>query len=231
MRAVTLAAAVVFLIASPAAAEICVEVDVRVAAPAPSIAVLRSMTSEADAIWRPYGVRFQWTGDADSVECPFIARSFDVQLSDAPRRHSVANALTLGSTWVTPPAARRSPIHLDYAATRRIIASLAAGQLDRILGRRETTASDLGRALGRVLAHEIGHGLLGARHERRGLMRATILASELIGHWRRGYTLSESEIARLRLTAHQLATDKFLAGELELDDDGAPERLACAGEP
>jgi hypothetical protein len=93
----------------------------------------------------------------------------------------------------------RSPIHLDYAATRRLIGSLTTEQLDHAIGRRETTASDMGRALGGVLAHEIGHGLLGAdSHQRRGLMRATLPATELVAHRRRGYTLSDLEIARLR---------------------------------
>ncbi len=186
-------------IASQAAAEVCVEADVRVAWPAPSTALLQSMTSEVDAIWKPYGVRIQWTGPVDVIPCPSIAWSFDVHLSDEPRRRSMARPLTLGSTWMRPPATRRSPIHLDYAATTSLIRSLTTDQLDHVIGRRETTASDVGRALGRVLAHEIGHGLLGvASHERRGLMRATIFSSELVGYHRRGYTLSDSEIARLR---------------------------------
>jgi hypothetical protein len=200
LRAAAFAALAVPSLSPRVAAEVCVEVDVRVAGPAPASLLLRSMTSEVDAIWKPYGVRIQWTGDVDAVRCPSIAWSFEVQLNDGFPPRSTARPLTLGSTWVRRrPESRRSPIHLDYAATKRLIGSLSAGQLDHAIGRRETTTSDMGRALGRVLAHEIGHGLLGAdSHQRRGLMRATIAATELVAYRRRGYTLSDPEIGRLR---------------------------------
>jgi hypothetical protein len=194
-----LAALGVLPIATPLAADVCVEADVRVTSPAPPAALLSSMTSEVDVIWKPHGVRIHWTGDVGRVQCPSIAWFFEVHVSDEPRRRSTARPLALGTTWVSPPTTRQSVIYVDYAATRRVLGSLSADWLNRILGRRELTAPDEGRALGRVLAHEIGHGLLGVtRHERRGLMRATFIANELVGHWRRGYTLSDSEVVRLR---------------------------------
>jgi hypothetical protein len=59
--------------------------------------------------------------------------------------------------------------------------------------------ADLGRALGRVLAHEIGHVVLGAHvHQARGLMRAVFLANDLIAHEHQSYYLSSAELARLR---------------------------------
>ena len=200
LRVATFAALAVLSLTTSVAAEVCVEVDVRVPGPVPSSALLGSMTSEVDAIWKPYGVRIQWTGDVDTVRCPSIVWSFEVQVNDGFPPRSTARPVTLGTTWVGRlPASRRSPIHLDFAATRRLIGSLTAAQLDHAIGRRDPTASDLGRALGRVLAHEIGHGLLGAdSHQRRGLMRATIAATELVAYRRRGYTLSDLEIARLR---------------------------------
>ena len=200
LRVAASAALAVLSLTTRVAAEVCVEVDVRVPGPVPSSALLGSMTSEVDAIWKPYGVRIQWKGGVDTVRCPSIVWSFDVQVNDGFPPRSTARPVTLGTTWVGRlPASRRSPIHLDFAATRRLIGSLTAAQLDHAIGRRDPTASDLGRALGRVLAHEIGHGLLGAdSHQRRGLMRATIAATELVAYRRRGYTLSDLEIARLR---------------------------------
>ena len=200
IRRVSVVALIVLSIASRAAADVCVEVDVRFAEPTTSSPLLlRSMTGEADAIWKPYGVQFQWTGAVDTAPCPSIAWSFEVQVNDGVAPPSTAQPVRLGSTWVRRlPASRRSPIHLDYAAIRRLIGLLNTYQLDHTIGRREASASDLGRALGRVLAHEIGHGLLGATHQRRGLMRTTIAATELVGHRRWGYTLSEVEISRLR---------------------------------
>lgn len=200
LRAAAVAALAALSLSTQAAADVCVEVDLRVTGAAPSSVLLGSMASEADAIWKPYGVRVQWTGGVDMVSCRTIGWSFEVQVNDELSQRSTARPLTLGSTWVgSLPAARRSPIHLDYAATRRLVGSLTADQLDHAIGRRDTTASDMGRALGRVLAHEIGHGLLGAgSHQRRGLMRATIATTELVAYRRRGYTLSDLEIARLR---------------------------------
>jgi len=201
LRAAVIAALAALSLSTQAAADVCVEVDLRMTTgAAPSSVLFGSMASEVDAIWKPYGVRIQWTGDVDTLRCPSIAWSFEVQVNDGFPPRSTARPLTLGSTWVGRlPTSRRSPIHLDYAATRRLIGSLTTDQLDHAIGRRDTTASDLGRALGRVLAHEIGHGLLGAEsHQRRGLMRATIAATDLVACRRRGYTLSDLEIARLR---------------------------------
>jgi hypothetical protein len=206
-RCVSIVALLVLSCASRAAADVCVEADVRFAEPTTaSPLLLGSMTDEAKAIWNPYGVQIQWTGAVETASCPSIAWSFEVQVSDGRPPRSTAQPVTLGSTWVGRlPISRRSPIHLDYAAIRRLVGSLNTFQLDHTIGRRETSASDMGRALGRVLAHEIGHALLGATHQRRGLMRTTIVATELVGHRRWGYTLSDVEIARLRERERELS--------------------------
>jgi hypothetical protein len=70
--------------------------------------------------------------------------------------------------------------------------------LGHVVGRQQLAPMDVGRALGRVLAHEVGHVLLGAfRHGRTGLMRASFIPSELVDYRRRSYTLSSAEVARL----------------------------------
>ena len=136
LRVATFAALAVLSLTTSVAAEVCVEVDVRVPGPVPSSALLGSMTSEVDAIWKPYGVRIQWKGGVDTVRCPSIVWSFDVQVNDGFPPRSSARPVTLGTTWVGRlPASRRSPIHLDFAATRRLIGSLTAAQLDHAIGR------------------------------------------------------------------------------------------------
>jgi hypothetical protein len=58
---------------------------------------------------------------------------------------------------------------------------------------------DLGRGLGRVLAHEIGHVLLGAPyHDEVGLMRAVFRPDELGELDRAPFRLTCSGVARLR---------------------------------
>jgi hypothetical protein len=63
----------------------------------------------------------------------------------------------------------------------------------------------LGRALGRVLAHELGHLFMGGReHRRRGLMRASFKHRDLSARNRRGMGLSEEDIERIRAGARAL---------------------------
>jgi len=56
----------------------------------------------------------------------------------------------------------------------------------------------VGRALGRVIAHEIGHYLLGSRgHSSNGLMRAVQPSGELFGQSGAGFLLSRADERRL----------------------------------
>src|SRR5262249_39042002 len=55
------------------------------------------------------------------------------------------------------------PIHIDYDATERMLGTLTHERLVRLTGIPVLGSSDLGRALGRILAHD---------HQPRGLMRA-----------------------------------------------------------
>ena len=64
----------------------------------------------------------------------------------------------------------------------------------------------LGRALGRVLAHEIGHYLLVWRaHTPDGLMRAAFRGEALIQPGRRAFELSDRLVPRLRARLAQLS--------------------------
>jgi hypothetical protein len=61
----------------------------------------------------------------------------------------------------------------------------------------------LGRAMGRALAHEIGHYLLASKlHTARGLMQASHTASEFFGADRRSFAIDAAQrqavAARLR---------------------------------
>jgi hypothetical protein len=56
-----------------------------------------------------------------------------------------------------------------------------------------------GRALGRALAHEIGHDLLRSRaHSEHRLMRGQQRSCDLVAPDRRGFGLSHHEIVRLQ---------------------------------
>jgi hypothetical protein len=194
------AAVAVLLLTLPsgAAAEICLEVNLQFTEHEPSRALVSSLKAEAASIWEPYGVRIQWSAWPARETCELLHGSFDV-LVDRPRSLDTALTLPLGRTRVGDSAIEHVPIHVDHRATELMLDSLMPEQLTRMLGQPFVTSADVGRALGRVLAHEIGHVILGTSvHQPRGLMRAVFVAPDLVRLPRDSYTLSDPEVMRLR---------------------------------
>jgi hypothetical protein len=84
--------------------------------------------------------------------------------------------MVLGSTRLAASTSRYAPIYIDHDATEQLLESLSVGHAFQVLGRRNVGPVDLGRALGRVLAHEIGHVVLAAaKHQ----SRASLVAEDL----------------------------------------------------
>ena len=182
------------LIAGEAAAEICIDVDLRFAGRDLSVVTVQAMRDEASAIWEPYGVRLQWSPARNAARCPRVLGSFDVLVESRRSRSSV-----LGSTHLAPAEIDRAPIHIDYDATARLVGSVSASRFMTVVGHGDAEPSDVGRALGRVLAHEIGHVVLDAScHRPWGLMRSRFEAVDLVARQRWAYTLSRKDIERLR---------------------------------
>src|SRR5262249_26386985 len=110
-----------------------------------------------------------------------------------PRGDADGAPPVLGHTTVTPEPVGSGPIRLSFDA----IASL----LQRRRGERPLLYEhEIGIALGRVLAHEIGHALLGASgyHDQTGLMRTTFECSDLVWPGRSGFRLMPQSVARLQ---------------------------------
>ena len=198
LRRVFAACALTFALARPVPAEVCVDAHVRLTGLPLNQVVLEVMMNEAAAVWAPYGITIRWTDRANPDRCMSVDSSIAVQVDNTPSRRSSARPVTLGATRVSLSRTGPVPIRLDYAAVERLLGSLTAVTLGHVVGRQQLAPSDVGRALGRVLAHEVGHVLLGgSRHARRGLMRASFIPSELVDYRRRSYTLSTAEVARL----------------------------------
>jgi len=101
----------------------------------------------------------------------------------------------LGRAFVTLGEPSGRPIRVSFEATETLLAhrTSSATSSVRIVHDRE-----LARALGRVLAHEIGHVLLGAPyHDEVGLMRPTFYPNELVDPDRARFRLTCFGIDRL----------------------------------
>jgi hypothetical protein len=168
-----------------------VAVRVRIAfAPAlNSKALQRISLNEAAAIWREYGVELQWS---DQETGPALCIDAVVEYH---RRHVDPNRmpLVLGHTRLDPDPAARDAIRVSFDA---VDALLEQQPFDNLSVRDISVAL----VLGRVLAHEIGHVLLGAPgfHDPEGLMRVRFATSELVRLERSGFRLMDASVARLR---------------------------------
>ena len=155
------------------------------------------LKNETEALWRPYGVHLEWT-DSPAPEAVPSGLSLEVILErriiDAPGLPKWATVLGLASVKRNAPSAR--PIRVSLDATESV---LALRTISRTSTGRIVFDHDLGRALGRVLAHEIGHLLLGAPyHDDVGLMRAAFRPDELAALDRAPFRLTGIGVGRLR---------------------------------
>ena len=194
------------LVAGEAAAEICIDVDLRFAGRAPVPITVQTMRDEASAIWQRYGLQIQWPSNRRDVQCPFVHGSFDVLVEDQPPSAGSASRVgVLGSTRLVPAAIDHVGILVDYDETLGLLESLPESQRFTLLNHPDIGPVDVGRALGRVLAHEIGHVVLGApRHQSWGLMRKRFTPADLADRRRGAYTLSRREVERLALREREL---------------------------
>jgi hypothetical protein len=165
------------------------------------------MITEADAIWRAYGVRVVLLPARARETAPCDVRlTLRFESARAPALGSVGSA-RLGSIWFHDGGTPSQTIAIDADA-------IAARVLDRGMRARPLdtwppplAALMTARALGRVLAHELGHYLLAfPAHSRVGLMRASFDGRELAGWDRGAFRLEASALPRLRARVARLAS-------------------------
>ena len=177
----------------------------------PSIAsrhISDRLKTETEEIWGLYGIHIEWS-DASSPEFTPNNISLDASLErhfENPRRRQWPPVL--GRVVLNPDTPNWKTIHVSFDATESVLALRPAG--------RTSTAGivldqELSRALGRVLAHEIGHVLLGAPyHDRAGLMRAVLRPKELAEADRAPFRLTCDGLGQLRRRLRALAPDAQL---------------------
>jgi hypothetical protein len=160
---------------------------------------LADLQDEAEQIWRPYGVRITWP---DS-RCQAETFPLTVALGWQMERPAVPDGpMVLGRAFVEPNHPPMRPIRVSFQATEQMLA-LRPHAWTSIPGR--VYERELARALGRVLAHEIGHVLLAFRaHEPTGLMREIFTPDQLARPDRSPFALTANSMGRLRSRIERL---------------------------
>jgi hypothetical protein len=168
---------------------------------APSL--VTTLIKESDAVWRAAGFRFVWQRDphvATAAVKVFIGGG----ISPAVDRLTRLAWIGLDSAGMPEPK-----IYVSYSNGVAFLDSSRAtlGRVDAMPVLQRQTY--LARLLGRALAHEVGHFLLGTRiHAEKGLMRASHSAAEFFAPERSAFTVNADERQRMaaRFTAIYVAS-------------------------
>jgi hypothetical protein len=158
---------------------------------------LRTMEREVNQIWAPYGVTLEGlvqpckaTGDGPVLKVR-IRRQENVRPASIPRG-------TLGNIYFV--AGKPTPlIDLWADEAMRVMSGSHVGFNQALSDPR--TRQEMGRLLGRSLAHELGHYLLESRvHTEEGLMRRVYDQQDGKTKIRGSFSLDETQVAALTRT-------------------------------
>jgi hypothetical protein len=175
-------------------------------------ATLDAALAEAAAIWRPYRVV------VDARPCDASA-GFTAVISVSIRR----TARTADPIWRMPLGALAFRDGVPFPAIAvfvdevvRIVAAAGVHGTSELTWPPALRDHIVGRVIGRVLAHEIGHFLLrDMRHTPTGLMRTTHSGADLVSPLRHRFGLTKEAAARVAATV----------GEERGPAEAGPERL------
>jgi hypothetical protein len=150
--------------------------------------VVRGALNETTAIWRAAGVTIAWHPSNGSS---FASDPSTVRVILDEARGSVSGQdLPLGWISFSSSGVPDGTVHLSYHNVLQLIEATAAYR-HQPTGYQELLAA---RALGRALAHELGHYLTASKsHSPSGLMKARRLVDELFSPTRTGFTLSNDQ--------------------------------------
>jgi len=168
------------------------------AEPGVTDALLRRICAETDAIWGAAGITLDWQRGRqnDHSTSQHLMVTIDDSRTTAPEARQA-----LGWIAFTPEGPNPS-IHLSLASTEDLLRGVTTISNMTIAGHEMM----VGRALGRALAHEIGHYLLKSKvHASHGLMRAVWPSDGFFSISRRGLEITaqerETAIDHLRIDA------------------------------
>ncbi len=167
-----------------------------------------AMTQEVDAIWREHRVSIQWTTARVADGWPDAHMSLTVLDASAdPDAEDGMTAPRLGGiVFLEGRVYAEDQFWVSVASVAALVEGAPwVGRAVR-LWPSVLREQFIGRALGRVVSHELGHYLLAWRgHSDRGLMRKEFTRDMLINPDRRTVEVSDEILPRLRVRLAQLA--------------------------
>jgi hypothetical protein len=173
-----------------------VDVRLQVARSIKAPAIIEAVKREAERIWAPYAIQLVWVADVTTPDRRSIPVQLDREVGTGDESEWRA---VLGNVVVGPKRDPADPIRISFDGTKSMLMRRIGPTRFAIPG----IVPDclLARALGRVLAHEIGHVLIGEPfHDRRGLMRANFSPDQLAEIDPAPFRLSCSTVDRIKKT-------------------------------
>jgi hypothetical protein len=174
-------------------------VDVWTAPGIPS-ALVSALLAETDAIWRPTGVTFLWRksqgedfAGRGTPDGPYDPPTLCVVIGDETHRPSDSR-FPLGWILFDTPSTPGQEIHVSYRNALVLLERSpgVVGVVETMPPLQRRTL--LARALGRALAHELGHYLSASPvHTPDGLMMALHSAADFFGSGRSRFRLDPAE--------------------------------------
>jgi hypothetical protein len=180
---------------------------------AASLAVASSASQTAHVIVRSYGSANVPASDLSVARASAIAvfTAADINLvwrncdgpwrdeacDEAPAADEVIVRMVVGGFAPAAIVLGDAAVDVDERA-----GSLATIYVDRVAALAQLADVDRGTLLGRAIAHEVGHLLLGTpKHSRAGLMRALWTAVDLRRDRKEDWMLSREQAAQMRVAA------------------------------
>jgi hypothetical protein len=161
-----------------------------------SPAVAAAAVREADHIWSRYRVVVDRTLPCGSA--PDEAIVLTVRTGRSPIPHPLGTPAALGAITFADDGTPYSIVTVFFDLLLRSLGLARIGDAGEDRWPAELRQRIVGRALGRVIAHEIGHYLLASRtHSSYGLMRAVQSYRELFGEADAGFVLSRADAQRV----------------------------------
>jgi hypothetical protein len=161
-----------------------------------SPAVRANAIKEAERIWNRYDVSLVTDGDGQCAAPGPAALTVTIDVGHDPASGDTG----LGAIQFSSDGTPASDIVLHYDAVTRIVTSAPFMGLHPALWPAGLREEIVARALGRALAHEIGHYLLRSpHHASSGLMQARHKGSALGSPNDRAFALTKTDRDRLRL--------------------------------